>query len=215
MNDYVNENKGSNNENKVKNVGIMVLACIGTLVAIFGIVAVMLMSSYNSFVDARADVEKAQTDVETMMQRRLELIPDLVEVVKSYTKHEEKIFEDISNAENTLRSVLGDDGDPNAISDANTNVSKQVNKLISFINRDYPEITSGAQYISLMDQIEGSVTRIAVAREKHNDAVSTYNRKIEKAPGCILADMFGFERAEEFKADKEAEKTNLVDMSLD
>ncbi len=211
MNYYVNENKDENG----KKSSIIVFACIGTFIVALGIVVYMLISSYNSFVDARADVEKAQTDVETMMQRRLELIPDLVEVVKSYTKHEEKIFEDISNAENMLITAIADDENPNAISNANTNVSMKVNEMISIVKKDYPEIVSGPQYTSLMDQLEGSVTRIAVAREKYNDVVSIYNRKIEKAPGCILADMFGFERAEEFKADKEAERTNLVDMSFD
>lgn len=79
MNYYVNENKDENG----KKSSIIVFACIGTFIVALGIVVYMLISSYNSFVDARADVEKAQTDVETMMQRRLELIPDLVEVVRN------------------------------------------------------------------------------------------------------------------------------------
>ena len=127
MNYYVNENKDENG----KKSSIIVFACIGTFIVALGIVVYMLIFSYNSFVDARADVEKAQTDVETMMQRRLELIPDLVEVVKSYTKHEEKIFEDISNAENMLITAIADDENPDAISNANTNVSMKVNEMIS------------------------------------------------------------------------------------
>ena len=79
MNYYVDENKDENG----KKLSIIVFACIGTFIVALGIVVYMLISSYNSFVDARADVEKAQTDVETMMQRRLELIPDHVGVVKS------------------------------------------------------------------------------------------------------------------------------------
>ena len=150
MNYYVNENKDENG----KKSSIIVFACIGTFIVALGIVVYMLIFSYNSFVDARADVEKAQTDVETMMQRRLELIPDLVEVVKSYTKHEEKIFEDISNAENMLITAIADDENPDAISNANTNVSMKVNEMISIVKKDYPEIVSGPQYTSLMDQLE-------------------------------------------------------------
>ena len=155
------------------------------------------IATYNSLIDANENVKLAKSNVENMMQRRLELIPDLVETVKMYTKHEEKIFDDIALASTAL-SNSWINGDP-----------KEINGIIS-VAKKYPELTSGKQYTALMDELAGSVNRIATARDRYNQQVAIYNKKVNKFPGNIVAGIFEFEEMDEFEADKEAERTNML-----
>lgn len=166
------------------------------------------IATYNNLIDAKENVKLAKSNVETMMQRRLELIPDLVETVKMYTEHEEKIFEDIVLASTAL-SNSWINGDPKEISEANEKVSTEINGIIS-VAKKYPELTSGKQYTALMDEFAGSVNRIATARDRYNQQVAIYNKKVNKFPGNIMAGIFGFEEMDEFEADKEAERTNML-----
>lgn len=172
------------------------------------ICAVIILLTYNHLVDVRNDVEKAEANVETMMQRRLELIPDLVSTVKAYTKHEEQVYEDIANAREALSNSLSS-GDPDAISEANENLSIAVNGLLD-IAKNYPKLTAGEQYTALMDQLEGSVNRITIAREEYNEQVSIYNKTIQHFPEKIWATLLGFKEIKPFKADEAAYTSNMV-----
>ena len=189
---------------------------MGTIISI-GLIACMLFSvvgtcigTYNSMVNLQEDVELAQANVQTMMQRRLELIPDLVETTKAAAEHEEKIFEDIANARAALNSSF-ESGDAQAIDDANQQLDNAIDAMMIVIHENYPSISASQQYTTLMDQLEGSVNRISVARENYNTAVNSYNRVIRNFPGSILAGVFGFERIEPFKADEVANTTTMVD----
>lgn len=207
MRNYDYENRGH------QWLGAIALSVIGVFVLVVSVVGFVFMGSYNDLVDAREDVNLARANVQTMMQRRLELIPDLVEVVEAAAGHEEKVFGDIAAAEAALTKSL-DSGDNAEITEANNKLSEEINNLI-VLARDYPTLTAGQQYTSLMDQLEGSVNRISIAREAYNEEVSSYNRKIDKAPTCFIASAFGFEHMEEFEADEAAEQTNLVHMNED
>ena len=98
-----------------------------------------------------------------------------------------------------------------AANEANEALTIAVDKLATFVNENYPELKTGETYIALMDEISGAVNRISTARRYYNDAVFDYNTAIEQFPKNIFASIFGFEKAEEFKADEEAHKPNLVD----
>lgn len=186
-------------------ISLVIIAII--LISFLGVVG-SFISTYNSLVDMQEDVNLAQANVQEKMQRRLELIPDLVETVQAYSDHEEKVFENIANARAALSSCL-DNGTTEEISEANNKLSEEINNVLAFAE-DYPELTAGEQYTSLMDQIEGSINRISVARETYNEEVAQYNKKVRKFPGFILASMFGFEEIEQFKADEAAEQTQLI-----
>lgn len=186
-------------------VGIVFIVIVAILV-IFGLSCV---GTYNSLVNLEEDVNKASAEVQNQMQRRAELIPDLVATVKNYTKHEEKIYEDIANARAALTESFKT-GNPSEISEANSQLTTKVNSLLA-IAENYPTLTAGEQYTSLMDQLEGSVNRITVARGNYNDLVAKYNKKVRNFPGSILASMFGFEQLEQYKADESANKINMVD----
>ncbi len=207
MRNYDYENRGH------QFFGAIALSVIGVFALVVIVVGFVFMGTYNNLVDAREDVNLAQANVQTMMQRRLELIPDLVEVVEAAAGHEEKVFGDIAAAEAALTKSL-DSGNAQEISEANNKLSEEINNLI-VLARDYPTLTAGEQYTSLMDQLEGSVNRISVARESYNEMVSDYNRMVEKAPACFIARAFGFDTMETFAADEAAEQTNLVHMNKD
>lgn len=186
-------------------VGIAFIV-IAAILVIFGCSCV---GTYNSLVNLEEDVNKASAEVQNQMQRRAELIPDLVATVKNYTKHEEKIYEDIANARAALTESFKT-GNPSEISEANNQLTTKVNSLLA-IAENYPTLTAGEQYTSLMDQLEGSVNRITVARGNYNELVAKYNKKVRNFPGSILASMFGFEQLEQYKADESANKINMVD----
>lgn len=185
--------------------GIVLIIIVGVLI-IFGL---SCMGTYNSLVNLEEDVNQANSEVQNQMQRRAELIPDLVATVKSYAKHEEKIFEDIANARAALNESFKS-GDPSEISEANSQLTARVNNLL-VIAENYPTLTASEQYTSLMDQLEGSVNRITVARTNYNELVTKYNKKVRNFPGSIIASMFGFERLEQYEADESANKINMVD----
>lgn len=192
-------------------VSIVKVVCICVVLAwLLGILifAGKCAATYNNLIDAKENVKLAKSNVETMMQRRLELIPDLVETVKMYTEHEEKIFDDIAQASLVL-SNSWINGDPKEISEADKKVSTEINGIIS-VAKNYPELTSSEHYTALMDELAGSVNRIATARDRYNQQVAIYNKKVNKFPGNIMAGIFGFEEMDEFEADKEAERTNML-----
>lgn len=188
-----------------KSIGIV----IGIILLLVLVGVSFFSGKYNSLVELDEEIQLAQANVETNMQRRAELIPDLVSTVKSYAKHEETVYADIANARAALNDSI-ETGNPQAISEADNNLTKAVNKLLVIVEQ-YPELKAGDQYTSLMDQIEGSVNRISIAREKYNSAVSEYNRKIRKFPERIYASIFGFEKYDTFKAVEGADATNIVD----
>lgn len=182
---------------------VMPCALIGIVIGI-----VWLVISYNSLVSAKEDVNLAQANVETAMQARIEKIPDLVETVKAYTAHEEKMYEELAQAREALASSI-ESGNLQEIDAADRRLTVKINNIIS-LAEDNPDFTSGEQYTSLMDSIEGAVNRITQARREYNKAVNAYNRKVNKFPGNIYAMIFGFDTLEEFKADENAHSTNVV-----
>lgn len=188
-------------------IAIIAVCCIVLPIIILGSTFV---STYNSMVDMQENVKLAEANVETMMQNRLDLIPDLVKTVKAYSNHEEQVFADIANARAALSDSF-DTQDPSKISEANQEVSLQINRLTNFVAENYPTLAAGEQYTALMDEISASVNKITNARVSYNEMVGKYNKKVKKFPGNILAQAFGFEEIKEFQADKAANNPNLVD----
>ena len=196
--------------NKIREMSAGTIISIGIIAFILFSIVGSCIGIYNNMVNLQEDVILAQANVQTMMQRRLELIPDLVETTKAAAEHEEKIFEDIANARAALNSSF-ESGDAQAIDEANQQLTTAIDAVMTVIHESYPNISASEQYTALMDQLEGSVNRISIERGNYNTAVNNYNRVIRNFPGSILAGVFGFERIEPFKADAEANNTNMVD----
>ena len=173
------------------------LAFVATFAIMLLIIVGIFMSTYNNLVSLQGDVSLAETNLETMIKKRLEIVPNFVSTVEEYTEHEEEIFDDITSAREELSESLKD-GELSKISNANENLTIKLNNLIALVENNLPELKSSSQYINLMEQLENSVNRISVAGEKYNESVSIYNREITHIPGSILASIFGFVEEESF-----------------
>ena len=170
------------------------------------------IDTYNELVSLQEEVNQAQSEVENAMQRRAELIPDLVETLKASDAHDEQLYAEVSSASENLINVISGDS-PEAISDADYELSLAINRMIVFV-REYPDIIDKEKYSKFMTQLEGSVNRILVSRSNYNEVVETYNTKVRQYPGMIVAKMFGFDVAEYFKADNIA-KSELNFVNFD
>lgn len=173
------------------------LAFAATFAIMLLIIVGIFMSTYNNLVSLQGDVSLAETNLETMIKKRLEIVPNFVSTVEEYTEHEEEIFDDITSAREELSESLKD-GELSKISNSNENLTIKLNNLIALVENNLPELKSSSQYIDLMEQLENSVNRISVAGAKYNESVSIYNREITHIPGSIFASIFGFVEEESF-----------------
>ena len=181
---------------------IIIIAVVAVLAILIGSV----VSSYNSLATAREEVAAAESNIDTYLQRRADLIPNLVKTAKQYAAHETDVFDKVLEAREKL--VGADTVSEKAEADAELSSALQSFNLIV---ENYPELTSNTTFIQVMDELAGSENRIATARKDYNDTVNEYNSKIIKFPTSLVAGMFGFEKAEYFEAAEGAETTPDVD----
>lgn len=173
--------------------GYVVIIAIIVIVLLIG---ATIVGSYNSLVDLEEKVDKEYSNVSVMIERRADLIPNLVSTVKGYVSHEEKVISDITTArENLLKSNTLEDKEK-----ANEELTNAINALMVVVE-NYPDLKASDNFIQLSDELAGAENRIANARREYNDAVQAYNSKRKKFPTSILANMFGFEEKEYFEVD--------------
>ena len=180
------------------------------LVAVLIIVAVCFawfMLTRNHVVSLEEEVNLKQSNIEAQLQRRMDLIPNLVETAKAYAKHEEAVFTAIAEARSKLSSSL-DSGDLEQISQANNELDLALKSFLA-IAESYPELKSDQHYTALMDELAGTENRISVARQFYNEAVSEYNSYIRKWPQLI----WGFKELPYFKASEGAETAPTVNFN--
>lgn len=168
-------------------------------IAVAALLLFMPISTYNGIKSADIDVRAAYGQVENQMQRRADLVPNLVATVKGYAKHEEKLFTDVANA----RAKLAGATNPMDKDAANSELSGVLGRLLA-ISEAYPQLKADVQFTALMSELSGTENRISVARRDYNEAIRVYNSKVETFPGNLLAGLFGFESKEQFKADEAA-----------
>lgn len=164
-------------------------------IAVAALLLIMPISSYNGMKNAEINVKAAYGQVENQMQRRADLIPNLVATVKGYAAHESKAINDVSEARAKLVGANG----AQAKDAANTELSNVLSRLLA-ISEAYPDLKADTQFSALTAELSGSENRIAVARRDYNDAIRAYNSKVETFPGNIIAGFFGFKPMEQFKA---------------
>ena len=177
--------------------GLIIVIAIVAVIAIIGGVCV---SNYNSLATAREEVASAEATIDTYLQRRADLIPNIVASVKSYAEHESEVYSNIASARQKL--VNASSVAEKAEADAELTSALQG---LNIVVESYPELKADTTYVALMDELEGSENRIATARKDYNDTVKEYNSKIIKFPANIFAGIFGFEKAEYFEASEGAE----------
>ena len=181
------------------------------LIAVGVIVVVLLMfysgikGTYNTFVTLDEGVKAAWAQVENQLQRRYDLIPNLVETVKGFAQQEREVFIGVTEAR---AKVGGAQGIPEKI-EANQELTSALSRLLVTVER-YPDIKSDQNFIRLQDELAGTENRIAVERRRYNEAVRAYNVRIRTFPANLLAGMFGFTKAEFFEVPESAQATPAV-----
>jgi LemA protein len=178
-----------------------------------GVIVIWAISAYNGLVKKDEAVIKAWANVETDYQRRADLIPNLVEVVKGYASHESETFKEVVEARSKATAVqvnIEDVTEENMkkfqeYQKAQGDVTNALGKLLA-ITEAYPELKANENFKELQAQLEGTENRIKESRKAYNDAVNTYNVSVRKFPTTILASIFGFDRKVPFQAAEGADK---------
>lgn len=184
------------------------------LISIAAVLAIVLLwgiSTNNFLVQLHEDVSLKASQIQSNLQRRIDLIPNLVSTVKGYAAHEEQVFTDIAEARAKLSGAISD-GDIESIKAANDGLSSTLGRLLA-IQEDYPELESDTHFTALMDELAGTENRINIARQQYNDAVAIYNKQIKVFPSSIIANMNGFTAEKYFEADEGAQTVPKVDFN--
>lgn len=192
-----------------KNKGLIITIVVIALVAIWGI------SSYNGLVSMDENVSNSWANVETQYQRRSDLIPNLVNTVKGYAKHESETLESVMAARSQATQVKIDQSNCTpqqlaAYQKAQGDVTTALGKLLA-ITENYPDLKANQNFLELQSQLEGTENRINVARKDFNDTAKKYNTSLRRFPRNIIASMFGFEKRNYFEAEAGAEKAPKVE----
>ena len=191
--------------------------CIGLI--ILGIIALALFgwvkNSYNGLVKDQESVETAWAQVENVYQRRADLIPNLVETVKGYAKHEQETLEGVIEARANATKVTIDPSnmtpeDLKKYQEAQGEVTNALSRLIA-VSESYPDLKANQNFLELQNQLEGTENRIAVERNKFNEVAREYNPKRRTFPTNIIAGIFGFGDKPYFQAQEGADKAPKVD----
>ena len=186
---------------------------IGIIAAVV-IICMWAASAYNSMVSEEEKATTALANVQSTYQRRADLIPNLVEVVKGYASHEKETLESVVAARSKATSITLDPTNltPEKLKEfqqAQGELGSALGKLIA-IQENYPDLKANQNFLDLQKQLEGTENRINEARNSFNQAVQQYNTLIRKFPKNLLAGMFGFNQMTKFEAEADAEKAPSV-----
>ncbi|MGD8561973.1 MAG: LemA family protein [Desulfarculaceae bacterium] len=183
--------------------GVKIIIGIGVVLAVIFLSLLGIYSyvkgTYNSLVSMDQGVNTAWSNIDTVLQRRLDLIPNLVETVKGYAAHEKETLQAVIQA----RSKATGAASINEKIAANQMLSSALGRLLLVVER-YPDLKASANFRQLQDELAGTENRINVARTRYNKAVQEYNTKVKSFPTTLLAGMFGFSPRDYFKAAPEA-----------
>ncbi len=180
------------------------------IAAVVLILGVTLVGGYNDLVEKSENVENKYSDISVQLERRADLIPNLISTVKGYMKHEEKVIESVTSARENLVNAK-------SLTDkakANEELTVSLNNLIALVE-NYPDLKSNTNFINLSDELAGTENRIAASRKDYNNTVSEYNKAIKSFPKNILAGMFNFEKKEYFEAKESASEVPNVSFDED
>ena len=170
--------------------------------------AILSGCSYNRFVSQDEAIKGQWAQVQNQLQRRNDLIPNLVETTKGYAQHEESVFKDIADARSQLLAAKSPD---ETIAAANRQTSA-LGRLLAVVE-NYPNLKANEQFNRLMDELAGTENRLAVERMRYNEKVQEYNTSRRQFPGNLTAKMFGFKEYPFFQVPPEAKQAPKVNFS--
>ncbi|MGE7984110.1 LemA family protein [Solibacillus sp. NPDC093137] len=186
--------------------GSAVLVALIAIVALIVIAAMLVVPKYNKLVTGEETVDAAWAQVENQLQRRFDLVPNLVNTVKGYAEHEEEIFTQIADA----RTQYGNANTVEETADANNELSSALARLLVVVE-NYPNLKADVQFTRLMDELAGTENRLTVARKDYNDTVQQFNNDVRRFPGNLIAGMFSFNQKDYFEIKEGVEEAPAVD----
>lgn len=184
------------------------------ILAVLAVFAIWAVSTYNSLVGEQQKVEEAWAQVENVYQRRADLIPNLVETVKGYAKHEKETLEGVIQARANATSVKVDantldEASMKKFQDAQGELGSALSRLL-VVQERYPDLKANENFKELQAQLEGTENRITVERKNFNEIARSYNTSVKTFPKNIFAGMFGFQAKPYFQAQAGADKAPKV-----
>lgn len=167
------------------------------------IIIIFVVSNYNSLVSLRNKVKDEWAQIDVQLKRRFDLIPNLVETVKGYAKHEDETLEKVINARNNFTTAKTQEEEIKA----NNELTSAMQRLFA-LAESYPDLKANTNFTKLQDELSETENKISYARQFYNDSVMTYKNKLEMFPSNIIASIFGFKEEPFFEA-SETEKENV------
>lgn len=164
-------------------------ATLGVLIVLGLVTTALYVSRRNEMVRKNEAVRAAWAEVDVQLQRRADLIPNLVETVRAYAAHEQRVFDDVANARSALLAARS----PSARMAANTQLDAALGRLLALVE-NYPQLRANENFLRLQDELAGTENRIAVARRRYNEALRDYNAYIGTFPNNLFARWAGFSR---------------------
>lgn len=183
---------------------------LGTIIIIIVAAVVILLAfyvigTYNNLVNARNKVNDQFAQIDVQLKRRSDMIPNLVETVKGYAKHEEKTLTEVIEARNKMATASG----INEELEASNQVTSALNKLFA-LSEAYPDLKANSNFMSLQNDLKETEDKLSYARSFYNDTVLNYNNLREQFPSNIVAGIFKFEKIDFFKTDEKSKETPQV-----
>ena len=170
-------------------------------IIVIAVIALVVWGTYNSLITAKVRVGEAFSQIDVQLKRRADLIPNLVETVKGYAKHEKDLLEDVTKARTALMSATGAE----AKAKANNQLANTL-KSIFAVAENYPTLKANENFLSLQEELSDTENKIAYARQFYNSTVMDYNTKLSVFPTMVYASMMNFKPAEFFAATEEEKK---------
>lgn len=177
------------------------------IIAVVVVLIIFLVSTYNNLVVLRNRVKDQWAQVDVQLKRRFDLIPNLVETVKGYAKHENSTLKEVIEARNKFQSATTPEEEMAASGDLNKALSR-----LMVLTESYPELKANENFLSLQADLKDCEEKIAYARQFYNDTVLSYMNKVEMFPSNVVASMFGFKEMKYFEiseGEKEAPKVSF------
>lgn len=172
------------------------LIIIGAVVLIIVILVGSVIGGYNSLVEKQGEVEGKQAEIQTQLQRRSDLISNLVATVQGYADYEGSTLTAVTEARNSVANAK----DVSEMAKANEQLDSAFSVWVNAVKEAYPDLKANQNFIALQDEIAGTENRIARARDQYNENAKEYNIQIRKFPKSIITGIFGFEKADLFEA---------------
>ena len=165
------------------------------------ILVVLVAGAYNGLVSSRNRVKDQWSQIDVQLKKRADLIPNIVETVKGYAKHEKETLEDVVKARNALNTASTVEDEMKA----NNQITGALNKLFA-LSEAYPELKANENFMSLQRDLKDIEDKISYARQFYNDSVMTYNNKVQMFPTNIIANIFNFKESKFFEIENEKDK---------